>query len=268
MGVRANADLGKAVLAIKRCVVETFGYPEWQELGYLTDSDELIAGHSRLLRSLHFGDEDYDGNVLEVLTQIIDGDLGQLQIVEDFVGLDEWLEESDPELHSEIYDTGEAFALTDFEGVASQADIAEFNRHVERIRNGMQNDPEQALGSAKELLETVLKAIIGLEGQRRGGEDIHALLRSALQELELDVRQRSFSGGETIRRTLSNLTQIVVGVAEVRNLYGTGHGRYRSRELEIAHVRLMVNAATTVAAFLLEISNERERLAIDDELPW
>ena len=71
MGVRVNADLGKAVLALKRCVVATFDYPEWQELGYLTKSDELIARHPRLLRSLHFGDEDYDGNALEVMTHTI-----------------------------------------------------------------------------------------------------------------------------------------------------------------------------------------------------
>ncbi len=65
-------------------------------------------------------------------------------------------------------------------------------------------------------------------------------------------------GRDTIRRTLSNLGQVVIGVAEVRKLYGTGHGnRYQLRELEIAHARLVVNAAVTIATFLMEIARER-----------
>ena len=132
----------------------------------------------------------------------------------------------------------------------------------------MQNDPEQALGSAKELLESVLKSIVGLEGESAGSEDMHALLRKALRKLDLDVQKTNRDGGETIKRTLNSLVQIVVGVAEARNLYGTGHGRYKSKELEIAHVKLMVNAATTVALFLIELSTEQQRRADLDELPW
>ena len=268
MGIRQSANEDKIILALKRCVVETFSDSEWLELGYLTNSQDVIEGHPRLLRSLYFGDEDYDGNVLQVIPKIINDDHERLRVVENFVGLEDWLQKSDPQLHAEIYSTGEVFALNDIEEFAIQTDIAEFNRHVERIRNGMQNDPEQALGSAKELLESVLKSIVGLEGESAGSEDMHALLRNALRKLDLDVQKTNRDGGETIKRTLNNLVQIVVGVAEVRNLYGTGHGRYKSKELEIAHVKLMVNAATTVALFLIELSTEQQRRADLDELPW
>lgn len=61
------------------------------------------------------------------------------------------------------------------------------------------------------------------------------------------------TGAETIRRTLSNLGQVVVGVAEVRNLFGTGHGRSRAAELERAQAKLVVNAAVTLATFLTDI---------------
>jgi hypothetical protein len=42
-------------------------------------------------------------------------------------------------------------------------------------------------------------------------------------------------------------------VAELRTLYGTGHGRSKVPELEVAHVRLVVNAAISVASFLVEV---------------
>jgi hypothetical protein len=53
--------------------------------------------------------------------------------------------------------------------------------------------------------------------------------------------------------TLSNLGQVVIGVAELRTLYGTGHGRSKAPELEIAHARLVVNAAICVTSFLVEV---------------
>ena len=86
--------------------------------------------------------------------------------------------------------------------------------------------------------------------------------------MDLDVQKTNGDGGKTLKRTLNNLVQIVVGVAEVRNLYGTGHGRYKSKGLEIAHARLVVNAATTVALFLIELSTERQSTSDLDELPW
>ena len=89
--------------------------------------------------------------------------------------------------------------------------------------------------------------------------DVQLLLRRAQKELDLDPSAvgDDVPGGDTIKRTLSNLGQIVVGVAEVRNLYGTGHGRHRSRELEIAHARLVVNAAVTIGTFFVELVRER-----------
>ena len=164
MGIRPNADQSKVILALKRCVVDTFEDSNWRELAYITRSNALIENHPRLLRSLHFGDEDYDMHAMEVIPQIINSDPERLRVVEDYVGLDEWLQNSDPRLHAQIYGTGEVFTLGDVEEVALRMDIVEISKHIERIRNGIRNDPEQALGSAKELLESVLKIIVELEG--------------------------------------------------------------------------------------------------------
>ncbi len=254
MGIRLNANHNKIVIALQRCIVDTFDESKWTELGYLTDKNTLVSAHPRLLRSLFWGDNDYGGHVFNIIPQIIEGGREQLRIVEEYVGLDEWLKNADANLHAELYDVNEVQALSVVEEIAVQTNILEFSKHVTRIRSGIRSDPEQALGSAKELLESVLKAIIGLEGER-SNKDIHVLLKEAMRKLDLDAQQRDVPGKDTIKRTLNNLTQIVVGIAEIRNLYGTGHGRYKSKELQIAHVRLVVNAAVAVASFLIEICN-------------
>lgn len=57
-------------------------------------------------------------------------------------------------------------------------------------------------------------------------------------------------GAEHIRKVLGSLTVVVQGLAELRNLYGTGHGQEGG--LHPRHARLCAGAATTLATFLVE----------------
>jgi hypothetical protein len=64
-------------------------------------------------------------------------------------------------------------------------------------------------------------------------------------------------GAEIIRRTLSNLASVVQGLAEIRGLYGTGHGRSgKVRGVGARHARLAVGAAATLATYLLDTHQE------------
>src|SRR5258708_5420261 len=59
---------------------------------------------------------------------------------------------------------------------------------------------------------------------------------------------------------LMNLAQLVQGSAELRNAYGTGHGRSRAQarqRLEPRHARLAVGTATTLGVFLYETHEAR-----------
>lgn len=258
--MRPDAPRNKVILALKRAISAAFDEGKWLELGYLTNKADLIENHPRLLRSLHWGDPDYEGHVLAVLPEILGPTdfLGRwneetVRVVEEFVGLEAWLRENDPKLYAELYAGLEVVALTEVEQAAGRFDIIELERHAARIRHGIRSDPAQAIGSAKELLETILKAIVGKQNVS-SGDDIPALLKKAQGKLGLDPRSIDpmSPGGDKVRRILSNLGQVVVGVAEVRNVYGTGHGRVKGPELEIAHARFVVNAAVTAATFLLE----------------
>jgi Abortive infection C-terminus len=79
----------------------------------------------------------------------------------------------------------------------------------------------------------------------------------ALNLLPDDIPEQA-RGVETIRRLLRNLSTAVTGLAEIRNLYGTGHGRHGSpRGLWARHAKLAAGAASTLAIFLLETHEER-----------
>jgi hypothetical protein len=62
-----------------------FTNKHWNELGLLTGQGDVINGHHRLLRSLSWGDEDYDGNVLEVLKTIVSTEPKTLPVIEQYV---------------------------------------------------------------------------------------------------------------------------------------------------------------------------------------
>jgi len=264
-GFRSTARPEKILVAAKRAVEKTFDAMKWKELAYSLGKPSIVENHPRLLRSLHWGDEDYANNTFDVLRELVGEKFEDLNQVVESVELPTWLRNNDEKLYSELCEAGVLkliphIPLDQCEQVGNIHSVPELGRHATRIRSGLEDgsDPELAIGSAKELLESVLKTVIG-DHDQKPVDDIQALLRRAQKKLDLDPRgvEGALPGTESLRRTLSNLGQVVVGVAEIRTLYGTGHGRSQSHELELAHARLVVNAAISVATFLLEVWEKR-----------
>ena len=133
--------------------------------------------------------------------------------------------------------------------------------HVQRIERSLADDPAQAIGSAKELLESTLKTVLeGLGISYSKDDDVPKLLKSVQAALELapsDVHSQK-KGADTIKRTLSNLGSVAIGIAELRNLYGTGHGKgSRHKGLTVRHARLAVSSSAALCMFLLETYEAR-----------
>lgn len=254
MSMKPDANRSKAILALKRAIEDTFDEGKWVELGYLTDSLDIIEGHARLLRSLHFGDDDYGESIFHVLPSILGERFENLQRVEEFVGLEEWLLRHDPQLHAELYG-GMPVPLEEIEKAGEIHDVFELNQQIARIRRSIPGDPALAVGSAKELLETVMKTILAEYGCSTDSDDIPALLKRVQKVLALHPKTvpPSIPRSKLLHRTLSNLGQVVIGVGQLRNLVGTGHGRSKGPQIEPVHARLVVNAAATIAIYLMEI---------------
>ncbi len=118
------------------------------------------------------------------------------------------------------------------------------------------NNPGLAIGTAKELIETCCKTIVAARGKEiSGAPDIPTLTKATFKELNLvpEGVPSAVRGADVIRRLLSNLSTVGQGLAELRGLYGTGHGQHGSATgLTARHARLAVGAASTLATFLFE----------------
>lgn len=248
--MKPNPNRNKLILAFKRAIEDTFDDGKWRELGYLTDTIDIIQSHPRLLRSLSWGDSDYEGCILQVLPRILGENLENLKVLEDFVGLEQWLIQHDPQLHAELYG-GTPVSLAELERASEVNNVLELNQHIGRIKHSISTDPALAVGSAKELIETVLKTILKKQDGLKPNEDIPQLLKR-VQKL-LDIDPKKLPGKDLLFRTLNNLGQIVAGVAEIRNLVGTGHGRSQGPQIDPIHAQLIVNATATIATYLLGI---------------
>jgi hypothetical protein len=139
-------------------------------------------------------------------------------------------------------------------------------QQIDRIRNSIDEDPDLAIGTAKELVETTCKTILAdYSITADAGWDVTRLVKEARAVLKLvpeDVPE-SAKGADAIKRLLSNLGQVSQGIAELRNLYGTGHGKDGTfRGLSPRHARLAVGAATTLATFLFETHESRKEKTI------
>ncbi|GAB4015600.1 hypothetical protein [Spirosoma koreense] len=73
------------LFALHEFIRDYFTKSDWIKLAYLTDNLELIEDHPRLLRSLDFKDDDYEGNSLQVLSKLINESNSNLYEIERFV---------------------------------------------------------------------------------------------------------------------------------------------------------------------------------------
>jgi hypothetical protein len=134
-------------------------------------------------------------------------------------------------------------------------------QQITRMESAVGNDPSLAIGTAKELVETCCKTILESRGIAFSrSADIPELIKQTAKVLELtpdDIPDKA-KAVDTIKRLLSNLATITQGIAELRNHYGTGHGKIAGHKgLGSRHAKLAVGAASTLAVFLAETHNEK-----------
>lgn len=146
------------------------------------------------------------------------------------------------------------------------ADANYVMRQLTRMETAATEDPDLAIGTAKELIETICRTILHERNiEMQGSPDLAQLVKQTTRELALtpdDIPEKA-KAAEIIRRLLSNLATITQGISELRNFYGTGHGKIaNSRGLQARHAKLAVGAASTLAMFLLETHQVRAKSAI------
>lgn len=145
--------------------------------------------------------------------------------------------------------------------VADALDAGWMQKEIERIENAIDNDPALAIGTAKELVETCCKTILTKrEVTFSRSDNLQQLTKLLAKELSLvpEGISEEARGAKSVRLILSNLSALTTYIAELRGLYGSGHGRDGNhRGLEPRHARLVAGAAVTFIDFVTETHHQR-----------
>jgi len=153
-------------------------------------------------------------------------------------------------------------SLTPLKEQAKVLNAKHLAEQIRRMESSIEADPSLAIGTAKELIETCCKTILAERGKPVvGTPDVSTLTKDTLKELKLipEGIPDTARGADVIKRLLSNLGMIGNGLAELRGLYGTGHGKHGTATgLGARHAKLAVGAAATLTLFLFETHKETE----------
>lgn len=145
--------------------------------------------------------------------------------------------------------------------VADALDAGWMQKEIARLENAVERDPALAIGTAKEIIETCCKSILTKQGVRISrSDDLPKLTKALAKELKLVPEGISdeAKGATTIRLILQNLSALTQYLAELRGLYGSGHGRDGKHQgLEPRHARLAVGASVAFIDFVTETYHQR-----------
>lgn len=115
-------------------------------------------------------------------------------------------------------------------------------------------NPTNAIGLAKELIESCCKTILdelGIEWSKN--DDVPQLTNKTMGALNLLPAniQETEQGTEAIKAVLGNLRAIPTKLAEIRNPFGSGHGKSASFQgLEERHAKLAVGSSIIFVDFI------------------
>lgn len=126
---------------------------------------------------------------------------------------------------------------------------------IDQMQNSVDSNPGDAIGKAKELIESCCKTILEDSGNVVDeGWEIPKLLKATTSILDLmPTGIQNSTVDDAVKKLLSNLSQIPFQLATIRNKMGTGHGKANSfTGLEPRHAKLAVGSASTLCWFLWE----------------
>lgn len=136
---------------------------------------------------------------------------------------------------------------------------------IERMESSILTDPENSIGASKEFIETICKTILFendvINTEKMDFNTLTKETRKILHILPGDVDNNK-KGLDSIKKVLQSASTMLDGLGEIRNLYGTGHGKVASaRGLEPRHARLAVGIASTLGRFFFDCHERQKETA-------
>ena len=254
----ANKTRGRFLIAVSTALARHMDESDWKKFALAHGLEHRVTDHPRFLRSLHWGDPDYEGLVLDLVTDLFSEDQEAFLELLDKRGVESWLSTHEPELlrwwtsNSDPLVTAIASGLEQVDAVSNVIDLGQYSS---RIEDALPDDPHQVLGATKDMLEAAMKTILdnrSIQGVDR--LDFPALTTKCFTELGLTPTSQPTTDGERlVRKIASSAKRMVEAANELRNRAGTGHGRVIGKQAEIstADASLIASVGLVLAAWLL-----------------
>lgn len=137
---------------------------------------------------------------------------------------------------------------------------------IARAVTNIAADPEDTVTAACSLIEAVCRSIlIELKLPLPPRKDIEGLLKAVQEPLDLSPGRTDLPPEveQDVRQILGGLTTVAKGVGALRTHGGDAHGREKGfRRIDARIARLTLHAASTIALFLIETWERKERRAL------
>jgi hypothetical protein len=135
-------------------------------------------------------------------------------------------------------------------------------QQINLMESSIENSPHISIGLAKELIETCCKSIFEDRNEMYDKNwDLPKLMKETTKLLKLTPEDipNEVKAASSIKQILGSLSSVVQGIGEIRNEYGSGHGKDGNfKGLQPRHAKLAVGASSTLAIYLLETHELRK----------
>lgn len=183
----------------------------------------------------------------------------------DFVDLESWNDRSRyDKRYAKIYEACKKIVSELSDGSVNVVQTAEelkeqfsseyLSKQIDLMIEKQSTNPTLAIGLAKELIESCCKTILDAKNIAYSkNDDVPQLTNKVMEALDLlpaNVNPGD-QGAESIKAVLGSLRAIPTKLAELRNPFGSGHGKTASfTGLEERHAKLAVGSSITFVEFI------------------
>lgn len=131
------------------------------------------------------------------------------------------------------------------------------DNQIRLMNKSIEENPHLSLGIAKELIETCCKHILSKNNIEINSEwKITKLVKETNKQINLipfHLENKDLANS-AISKILSGFSNIVHGITELRNFYGSGHGHLPEfKSLDVMYVKLAVSASIELALLYLTL---------------
>lgn len=146
--------------------------------------------------------------------------------------------------------------LASAEYIKQEFSSEHMDKQIELLLRMRTESPYDAIGKAKELIESCCKTILERQGVvPEKSWSVSQLTKKTAEVLDIDSKGLTDNdpSGPIVKKILGSLRGLASGVAEFRNMYGSGHGKSATfQELPARHAKLAVGSSLTLVEYFWE----------------